>query len=113
MLVKNGVIEKMFIEPDLPGDPFEVSDADTMLKHINPAACQVSAITVFSKPTCPYCKKAKALLTEKGLTFEELEVGKDVNLTMFKAITNSDTVPQVFIDGKNIGGSEALEAYFS
>ena len=113
MLVKNGVIEKMFIEPDLPGDPFEVSDADTMLKHINPAACQTSAITVFSKPTCPYCKKAKALLTEKGLTFEELEVGKDVNLTMFKAITNSDTVPQVFIDGKNIGGSEALEAYFS
>ena len=107
MLVKNGVIEKMFIEPDLPGDPFEVSDADTMLKHINPAACQVSAITVFSKPTCPYCKKAKALLTEKGLTFEELEVGKDVNLTMFKAITNSDTVPQVFIDGKNIGGSLA------
>ena len=53
------------------------------------------------------------MLTEKGLTFEELEVGKDVNLTMFKAITNSDTVPQVFIDGKNIGGSEALEAYFS
>ncbi len=113
MLVKNGIIEKMFIEPDVPGDPFEVSDADTMLKHINPAACQTSAITVFSKPTCPYCKKAKALLTEKGLTFEELEVGKDVNLTMFKAITNADTVPQVFIDGKNIGGSEALAEHLS
>ena len=64
-------------------------------------------------PTCPYCKKAKALLTEKGFTFEDLEVGKDVNLTMFKAITNADTVPQVFIDGKLIGGSEALEAHFS
>ena len=38
MLVKNGVIEKMFIEPDKEGDPFEVSDADTMLKYINPAA---------------------------------------------------------------------------
>ena len=113
MLVKNGVIEKMFIEPEVAGDPFEVSDADTMLNYINPSACQTSAITVFSKPSCPYCKKAKALLTEKGLSFEELEVGKDVNLTMFKAITNADTVPQVFIDGQNIGGSEALEAHFS
>ena len=70
-------------------------------------------ITIFSKPTCSYCKKAKALLTEKGMSFEELEVGKDVNLTMFKALTNAETVPQIFIDGKHIGGSEALEAFFN
>jgi peroxiredoxin len=38
MLVKNGVIEKMFIEPAKEGDPFEVSDADTMLKYISPTA---------------------------------------------------------------------------
>ena len=38
MLVKDGVIEKMFIEPEKDGDPFEVSDADTMLKSINPKA---------------------------------------------------------------------------
>ena len=38
MLVKNGVIEKMFIEPEKEGDPFEVSDADTMLNYINPNA---------------------------------------------------------------------------
>ena len=40
-------------------------------------------------------------------------MGKDVNLTMFKALTNADTVPQVFIDGKLIGGSEALAEHFS
>jgi peroxiredoxin len=34
MLVRDGVIEKMFIEPDQPGDPFEVSDADTMLRYL-------------------------------------------------------------------------------
>ena len=34
MLVKNGEVEKMFIEPNEPGDPFKVSDADTMLKYI-------------------------------------------------------------------------------
>ena len=34
MLVKDGVVDKMFIEPDVPGDPFEVSDADTMLAYL-------------------------------------------------------------------------------
>ncbi len=43
MLVNDGVIEKMFIEPDVPGDPFEVSDADTMLKHLRPRAGRARA----------------------------------------------------------------------
>ena len=60
MLVKNGIVEKMFIEPDLPGDPFEVSDADTMLAYINPEAVQTSQIAIFSKPGCSHCTKAKA-----------------------------------------------------
>jgi peroxiredoxin len=38
MLVRNKRIEKMFIEPQEPGDPFKVSDADTMLRYINPKA---------------------------------------------------------------------------
>ena len=38
MLVRDGVVEKMFVEPQKPGDPFEVSDADTMLAYINPKA---------------------------------------------------------------------------
>ncbi len=112
MLVKNGKIEKMFIEPEVEGDPFEVSDADTMLNFINPQAVQKQAITVFSKPNCPYCKKAKQLLTDKGLTFDELEVGTTISLANLKALSNADTVPQVFIDGQLIGGSEALAAYF-
>ncbi len=40
MLVKDGVIERMFIEPDVPGDPFEVSDADTMLRLRRTGCCQ-------------------------------------------------------------------------
>ncbi|GAA6205916.1 glutathione peroxidase [Thalassotalea sp. SU-HH00458] len=112
MLVKNGVIEKMFIEPEVEGDPFEVSDADTMLNYINPNATQKQTVTVFSKPDCPFCKKAKQLLNEKGLSFEALEVGKDISLSTLKAVANAETVPQVFIDGELIGGSEALEVYF-
>ena len=40
MLVKDGVVDKMFIEPDKPGDPYEVSDADTMLEYIAPNAAK-------------------------------------------------------------------------
>ena len=112
MLVKNGVIDKMFIEPEVEGDPFEVSDADTMLNYINPNATQKQSVTVLSKPDCPFCKKAKMLLNENSLSFETLEVGKDISLSTLKAMANAETVPQVFIDGKHIGGSEALEDYF-
>lgn len=113
MLVKDGVIEKMFIEPDLPGDPFEVSDADTMLNYINPSAIQKVAISIFTKPGCSYCQKAKSLLTEQGLQFEELVIGSDLTLTAFKAITNAQTTPQIYIDGQHIGGSDDLITYFN
>ena len=42
MLVRDGVIEKMFIEPEVPGDPFEVSDADRMLAYIAPQTATVT-----------------------------------------------------------------------
>ena len=48
----------------------------------------------------------------KGLTFEELVLGEDVNITTLRAVANSDTVPQIFIDGEHIGGSEKLSEYF-
>ncbi len=113
MLVKDGVIDKMFIEPDLPGDPFEVSDADTMLDYINPKQTKPEPVTVFSKPGCPFCKKAKELLTEKGYAFEEVVMGAGATLTSLKAISGRDTVPQIFIGGKHIGGSDDLEKYFA
>lgn len=113
MLVKDGVIEKMFIEPDVPGDPFEVSDADTMLEYINPEAEKPQPISVFTKPGCPFCAKAKSLLTERGLSFEEIELGSDATLTSLKAISGRETVPQVFIGGQHIGGSEELEKHFA
>lgn len=113
MLVKNGVIEKMFIEEDVPGDPFQVSDADTMLNYVAPEQKLQESITVFSKPGCPFCAKAKALLTEKGLQFEELVLGKDATTVSLRAISNQATVPQIFIGGKHIGGSDDLAAYFA
>ncbi|WP_373099421.1 MULTISPECIES: redoxin family protein [Pasteurellaceae] len=113
MLVKNGVIEKMFIEPQEPGDPFKVSDADTMIKYIKPDWTPKPSVSLFTKPGCPFCAKAKALLQEKGLPYEEIILGKDATITSVRAITGRVTVPQVFIGGKHIGGSDDLENYFA
>lgn len=113
MLVKDGTIEKMFIEPEVPGDPFEVSDADTMLDYINPNAVKPKSVSLFTKIGCPFCARAKAMLTEKGISYEEIVLGQNVTTKSLKAVTGASTVPQVFIDGQHIGGSEALEAYIA
>jgi len=112
MLVKNGVIEKMFIEADVPGDPFDVSDADTMLEYINPKAQKPKAVTIFTKPGCPFCTNAKKLLTKRNMAFDEISAGQDESLRIVRAITGEKTVPQIFIAGVHIGGSEELQEYF-
>lgn len=113
MLVKDGTIEKMFIEPEVPGDPFEVSDADTMLDYINPNAVKPKLVSLFTKVGCPFCARAKAMLKAKGMSYEEIVLGQDVTTKSLQAVTGASTVPQVFIDGQHIGGSEALEAYLA
>ena len=111
MLVRDGVIEKMFIEPQKPGDPFEVSDADTMLAHINPQAKKPDAISIITKPGCPFCAKAKKMLEERGMGYEEIVLGEDASTRSLRAISGRDTVPQVFINGRHIGGSDDLAGY--
>ncbi len=113
MLVKNGIIEKMFIEPNVPGDPFEVSDADTMLSFINPEAVQKTEVTIFTKPGCNHCTKAKATLAEQGVQYEELALGEEISISAMRAITKADTTPQIFIDGKHVGGNDELTKYFA
>lgn len=113
MLVKDGVIDKMFIEPNIPGDPFEVSDAETMLKYINPEAAKPALVSLFTKEGCPYCARAKSMLKERGIDFEEIVLGKKITTKCLQAVTGNTTVPQVFIDGKLIGGSDDLAKYFN
>lgn len=112
MLVKNGIIEKLFIEPEKPGDPFEVSDADTMLNYINPEANPPKRVTIFTKPGCPHCTRAKAALTENGFNFEEIELGKNgISYSSLSAVTGEGTTPQVYIDGEHIGSADRLEKW--
>ncbi|MGL5926376.1 glutathione peroxidase [Chroococcidiopsis sp.] len=113
MLVKDGVVEKMFIEPEEPGDPFKVSDAETMLNYINPEAAKPKCVSLFAKVGCSFCARAKEMLQERGIEYEEIVLGQDATTRSLRAMTGAMTVPQVFIDGRLVGGSEALEAYLS
>ncbi len=112
MLVKDGTIVKQFIEPQKEGDPFEVSDADTMLGYLSPATRAPEPAVIFTKPGCPHCARAKALLAAKGVAFEEIALGKSVTFSTVRAVSGRGTAPQVFIGGRHIGGADELEAYF-
>jgi glutaredoxin-like protein len=113
MLVKDGVIEKMFIEPEKEGDPFEVSDADTMLRYVAPREKAPEPVLVFSKPGCPHCARAKDLLKSRGVVFEEVAMGKGITSSSLRAVSGKGTAPQVFIGGRLIGGADELERYFA
>lgn len=112
MIVNNGMIEKMFIEPDVEGDPFDVSDADTVLNFINPDARALPTVTLITRKGCPHCTRAKETLTTQGLAYEEIELDQSVTNRSLTALSGAHTTPQVFIDGQLIGGADDLEAYF-
>ncbi len=111
MLVKDGVIEKMFIEADVPGDPFEVSDADTMLAYIAPQAAKPLDVTVFAREGCPFCVRAKGMLRDAGIEFDELLLNRDFSESTIRAVSGKTSVPQIFINGKYVGGSDDLQIW--
>lgn len=113
MIVNDGVIEKMFIETEKPGDPFSVSDADTMLKFVNPSIEIPKSYTVFTRPGCEFCAKAKETLKKNNIEFEELVLNKDFTIKSLVAVSGTTKVPQVFANGERIGGSDELEQLFN
>ncbi len=113
MLVRDGVIEKMFIEPEEPGDPFKVSDADTMLAHVAPGATKPLDVTVFTRKGCPHCSRAKARLQEAGIAYEELKLNQQFSDSTLRAVAASTAVPQIFVNGAHIGGADELEKWLA
>ncbi|MSO91784.1 MAG: glutaredoxin 3 [Rhodospirillales bacterium] len=69
-------------------------------------------VEIYTSPFCGYCHRAKVLLHEKGVAFTEFDVistpGKREE--MMKRAGGRATVPQIFIDGKGIGGCDELHA---
>lgn len=111
MLVEDGVVQKMFIEPQEPGDPFKVSDADTMLAYVAPNAKKPDQVAIFTREGCGFCAKAKALLAGAGYNYAEIALPIKERSRTVSAITGRGTVPQVFINGDHIGGADELEAW--
>jgi glutaredoxin 3 len=69
-------------------------------------------IEIYTSPTCGYCHAAKRLLTQKGVTFSEINVlaQPDKRPEMEKRANGRRTVPQIFIGGTHIGGCDDLYA---
>lgn len=67
-------------------------------------------VEIYTKMTCPYCYRAKALLARKGIKAEEISVdfGGDRKQEMVQRAGGRTTVPQIFIDGEHIGGCDDL-----
>ncbi len=72
----------------------------------------MAKIEIYTKFTCPYCYRAKSLLTGKGVDFDEVEVsmGGEPKAEMIRRAGGRSTVPQIFIDGQHVGGSDELAA---
>jgi len=109
MLVKDGVVQKLFVEPQKPGDPFEVSDADTMLAYVAPNAKKPDQVAILTREGCGFCAKAKKLLKDLGYDYAEVSLGNANRSRIVGAITGKGTVPQVFINGSLVGGLAELE----
>ena len=111
MLVRDGVVEKMFVEPDEPGDPFKVSDADTMLRYLNPNARKPDQVAILTREGCSFCAKAKARLADAGYDYVEVPLPHTIRTKAVGAIAGAQTVPQVFVNGRLIGGTNELDAF--
>lgn len=69
-------------------------------------------VEIYTKFLCPYCTRAKTLLGKKGVAFEEIDIsmGGPKRAEMLERANGGTTVPQIFIDGRHIGGSDDLAA---
>jgi glutaredoxin-like protein len=66
---------------------------------------------VLARPGCPDCARAKELLNERGIAFEAIYLGDDLSMQGVRAASGAATVPQVFLDGKLVGGADQLTKY--
>jgi glutaredoxin 3 len=70
----------------------------------------MAKVEIYTSPFCGYCFRAKRLLDSKGVAFEEYDVMMDQSKKreMVDRAGGRSTVPQIFIDGRHVGGSDEL-----
>ncbi|VTR37202.1 Hybrid peroxiredoxin hyPrx5 [Serratia fonticola] len=67
-----------------------------MLKYLAPEFQVQESVSLFTKPGCPFCAKAKQMLQERGIQYEEIVLGQDATTVSLRAVSGRATVPQVF-----------------
>lgn len=72
----------------------------------------MAEVEIYTTTVCPYCVRAKALLSRKGAAYKEInvETQPDLRDAMIQRAGGKRTVPQIFIDGRHIGGCDDLYA---
>jgi glutaredoxin 3 len=70
----------------------------------------MAEVEIYTTPLCPYCWRAKRLLSQKGVAFTEIDLWQEPErrAEMLERADGRRTVPQIFIDGQGIGGSDEL-----
>jgi peroxiredoxin/glutaredoxin len=113
MVVNDSIVEKMFIEPEVEGDPFEVSDADTMLAYVAPSAKAPLFFTLITKKGCRHCERARNMLDARGMRYEEIELSRKVTTRSLRCMSGRGTTPEIFHLGKLVGGADDLEVFLA
>ena len=71
----------------------------------------MAEIEIYTQDWCPYCVRAKTLLTQKGVTFREIDApGGSPERVESQRRSGRTSVPQIFVDGKHVGGCDDLVA---
>ncbi len=72
----------------------------------------MASVTIYTREYCGYCTRAKALLASKGVDFEEKDAtySPDLRKEMIERANGGSTFPQIFINGKHVGGCDDLHA---
>jgi glutaredoxin 3 len=70
----------------------------------------MARVELYTKATCPYCARARKLLDDKGVGYDEYEISQDSDkrAEMIHRSNGRTTVPQIFIEGRHVGGSDDL-----
>lgn len=109
LVIRDGVIEHVFY----PVFPPNESAAEVLAWLRAEAARGYGAgVTIYTTPDCPHCRAAKALLSDRGVAFTEIDVERDAEAAkaMVAHSGGRRTVPQIFIGATHIGGADDLRA---
>jgi glutaredoxin 3 len=108
-----GIAALIMIYTTIKGKPIMGGTGPPSIKSIINGYISSAPVVIFSKSTCPFCTRSKALFRKMGARFKTFELdkmknGKDIQATL-QHMTGQSTVPNIFVDGKHLGGNDVAQ----